>query len=277
MPGLQFVHTYHFGNYPHRWKRHRLIESALWRVPDAIVAVGHAQAESIRDCYGIPEERLRVIWNGVDDPTLRSHPERLRDVAPPGVPVIASVSTLITQKGLEFLLQAATLLRESGEKFVLLIAGDGALRDELRSQASQLGLDDCVRFLGWVPQASDRVLPACDIFVQSSRWEAMSVVILEAMAAGKPMVVTQVGENPHVVIDGETGLTVPPGDPQALANGLRILLRDSGMRQRMGHAARQRYQAKFTTGHMISAYEALYCELTGNTASARPAGRIGTA
>ena len=268
-PVLRFVHTFHFGNYPHRHKRYQLIERTLWRIPDALVAVGHNQAAQIQNCYNIPIERLRVIWNGVDDPTLRSHPERLRDVAPPGVPVIASVSTLIPQKGLEFLLHAAALLRESGEKFVLLVAGDGALRDELRSQASQLGLVDCIRFLGWVPQASDRVLPACDIFVQSSRWEAMSVVVLEAMAAGKPMVVTQVGENPHVVIDGETGFTVPPGNPQALANGLRTLLRDTGMRQRMGYAARQRYEAKFTTRHMIGAYEALYCELTGNTASAR--------
>lgn len=277
LPALRFVHTFHFGNYPHRHRRYKLIERTLWRVPDALVAVGQNQAAQIHRCFGIPLERLRVIWNGVDDPTLRNHPERLRDIAPPGVPVIASVSTLIPQKGLEFLLQAAALLWESGERFMLLMAGDGAMRDKLRSQASQLGLNDCVRFLGWVPQASDRVLPACDIFVQSSRWEAMSVVVLEAMAAGKPMVVTQVGENPHVVVDGETGLTVPPEDPQALANGLRMLLRDVGMRQRMGHAARQRYEASFTTRHMISAYESLYRELAGDTATSRRAGSIGTA
>ena len=272
-PSLRFVHTYHFGNYPHRWKRHKLIESALWRIPDAIVAVGHAQAASIRECYGIPEDRLRVIWNGVDDPTLRDQSERLSEIAPPDVPVIASVSTLIPQKGLEFLLRAAALLRGSGDRFMLLIAGDGGLRDDLHALAGQLGLNDCVRFLGWVPQASDRVLPACDIFVQSSRWEAMSVVVLEAMAAGKPMVVTQVGENPHVVVDGETGLTVPPGDPQALAIGLRTLLRDAGMRQRMGHAARRRYEARFTTRNMINTYESLYRELVGKGASHRPPDR----
>lgn len=272
VPGLRFVHTYHFGNYPHRWKRHKLIESALWRIPDAIVAVGHAQAASIRECYGIPEDRLRVIWNGVDDPTLRVHRERLSEIAPPDVPVIASVSTLIPQKGLEYLLQAAALLRRTGDKFMLLIAGDGGLRDDLHALASQLGLNDCVRFLGWVPQASDRVLPACDIFVQSSRWEAMSVVVLEAMAAGKPMVVTRVGENPHVVVDGETGLTVPVGDPEALASGLRTLLRDAGMRQRMGQAARRRYEAKLTTRHMIRAYESLYRELAGEGIAPHRAG-----
>ena len=271
-PNLRFVHTFHFGNYPHRSHRYQLIVRSLWQIPDRLVAVGHNQAEQIHRCFGIPLDRLRVIWNGADDPTLL-HPERLRDIAAPEVPVIASVSTLIPQKGLEFLLQAAALLRESGDRFMLLIAGDGGLRDDLHALAGQLKLNDYVRFLGWVPQASDRVLPACDIFVQSSRWEAMSVVVLEAMAAGKPMVVTRVGENPHVVIDGETGLMVPPGDPQALANGLRTLLRDAGMRQRMGHAARRRYEARFTTRNMINTYESLYRELVGKGASHRPPDR----
>ena len=272
LPSLRFVHTFHFGNYPHRRWRYKLIERSLWRVPDALVAVGDNQAAQIHSCFGIPLERMRVIWNGVDDPTLRLHPDRLGAIAPPGVPVIASVSTLIPQKGLDILLQAAAILRESDDNFLLLIAGDGGLRGELHSQAEQLGLSGHVRFLGWVPQASDRVMPACDIFVQSSRWEAMSVVVLEAMAAGKAMVVTKVGENARVVADGETGLTVPPGDPQALANGLRTLLRDASLRQRMGIAARNRYQARFTTRHMIGGYESLYRELIGDRAADRRSG-----
>ena len=183
--------------------------------------------------------------------------------------MIGSISTLIPQKGLEFLLRAAALLRDSGERFVLLLAGGGVLQDSLRAQAQDLGLGEHVRFLGWVPQASDRVLPACDIFVQSSLWEAMSIVVLEAMAAGKPMVVTRVGENPHVVIDGETGLTVPPANPEAMASALRRLLRDKDLRQRLGHAARQRYEAMFTTQHMITAYEDLYRELASDASTSK--------
>jgi glycosyltransferase involved in cell wall biosynthesis len=270
LPGLRLVHTFHFGNYPHRSKRHQRIESALWRVPDAVVAVGHDQAEAIRACYNIPSDRLRVIWNGVEDPRDRGHPERLDDIAPPGVPVIGSISTLIPQKGLEFLLRSAAILRDSGEQFVLLLAGGGVLHDSLRAQARDLGLGEHVRFLGWVSQASDRVLPACDIFVQSSLWEAMSVVVLEAMAAGKSMVVTRVGENPHAVIDGETGLTVPPASPEAMAAALQKLLHDSDLRRRLGHAARQRYVDMFTTQHMITAYEDLYRELIGDASMAAP-------
>lgn len=260
-PGLRLVHTFHFGNYPHRGRRHQLIERTLWRVPDAIVAVGHAQAASIREFYGIPESRLRVIWNGVDDPLDKPAAEPVLLRLDAGVPVIASISTLIPQKGLEHLLDAAALLRQWGERFLLVIAGDGGLREQLHTRSAALGLDEHVRFLGWVPQASDRLLPDCDIFVQSSLWEAMSIVVLEAMAAGKPMVVTAVGENPHVVLPGETGLIVPPANPVALAESLRRLLRDEALRNGFGRAARARYEAHFTVQHMIEAYERLYDEL----------------
>ncbi len=80
-------------------------------------------------------------------------------MVPPGVFVIGSISTFISQKGLAFLLQAAALLRDEGERFLLLVVGDGHLRDDLHSQARNLGLAEYVRFLGWIPQASDRVLP----------------------------------------------------------------------------------------------------------------------
>ena len=263
LPSIRFVHTFHFGNYPHRHTHYKLIERSLWRMPDALVAVGHKQAMQIHRCFGIPIERLRVIWNGVDDPSLKPPPSKVEDLADSGLPVIASVSTLIPQKGLEHLLQAASILRKSGDRFILAVAGDGALRDSLRSLANELGLNECVRFLGWVPQASERLLPTCDIFVQSSLWEAMSVVVLEAMAAGKPMVVTDVGENQHVVVNERTGVMVAPGDPTALANGLRRLLRDANLRRQMGIAARQRYEAEFTTRHMITAHESLYLELLG--------------
>ncbi len=85
----------------------------------------------------------------------------------------------------------------------------------------------------------------------------MSIVVLEAMAAGKPMVVTRVGENPHVVVDGETGLTVPPSNPEAIAAGFAdcCMTATAG---RIGDAARLRYEATFTTQHMITAYEHLY-------------------
>jgi glycosyltransferase involved in cell wall biosynthesis len=261
MPSLRHVHTFHFGNYPHRKGQHKHIEGALWRVPDALIAVGQVQAASIRAFYGIPENRLRVLWNGVEDPIVSREPGEFANLKVPGIPLLASISTLIPQKGLEHLLDAAAMLKQSGEKFHLVLAGHGALKEVLQQRARALGLDEHVKFLGWVSEASRKLMPVCDIFVQSSLWEAMSVVVLEAMAAGKPMTVTTVGENPHVVLNEETGLTVPPGDARALADSLRRLLRDERLRDSLGRAARRRYEEHFTNAHMVRAHESLYTEL----------------
>lgn len=261
MRGLRHVHTFHWGNYPVRDPRYARIERALWRVPDALVAVGHVQAAAIRDFYGIPAERLRVVWNGIAPPKGAASPEMINAVATAKGPVIGSISTLIRQKGLEHLLDAARLMRDAGHQFLLLIAGEGVLRKPLEQKCRDLGLDDYVRFLGWVPEASQRALPACDVFVQSSLWEAMSVVVLEAMAAGKPIVATSVGENIHVLVDGGSGLIVPPADPAALAEALGKLLSDSALRQRLGSEAEQRYQEHFTVEQMTRAHQDLYGQL----------------
>jgi len=262
-PGLRFVHTFHYGNYPDRRIRHKLIEGALSRVADVLIAVSHSQAAAIRKLYRIPESRIRVVWNGVEEPAVAVEPPRLLWDIPAGTPVIASISTLIPQKGLKHLLEAASLLRLAGERFVLLIAGDGQLRQDLQARSGELGLQGHVQFLGWVPQASSKVLPLCDIFVQSSLWEAMSIVLLEAMASAKPVVATSVGENPLVMLPGRTGLMVPPADSAALAEALRALLHDPGLRGRMGRAARMRYKELFTVQHMVATHERLYRELVG--------------
>ncbi len=262
-PGLRFVHTFHYGNYPDRRIRHKFIEGALSRVADVLIAVSHSQATAIRKLYRIPENRIRVVWNGVEEPKTSEEALRLQWSIPAGTPVIASISTLIAQKGIGHLLEAAALLRQSGERFVLLIAGDGLLRQGLLARSAELGLQAHVQFLGWVPQASSKVFPLCDIFVQSSLWEAMSIVLLEAMASAKPVVATSVGENPLVMLPGATGLMVPPANPARLAEALRTLLHDPELRVRMGQAGRARYQQLFTVQHMISAHEKIYRELAG--------------
>ena len=270
VPGLRHVHTFHFGNYPHISPRYARIERLLWRVPDALIAVGHEQAATIRRLHNIPAERMQVIWNGTDAPTPDLAPEVLAQLPRDGTPVIGSISTLIPQKGLPDLLQAAALLRQRGKRFLMIVAGEGKLRRELEAQALSLGLQEHVRFLGWVSAASRRALPACDIFVQSSHWEAMSVVVLEAMAGAKPMVITSVGENARVVINEQSGLVVPPRSPQALADGLTRLLDDVELRHKLGAAAQQRFGELFTVQQMVHNYEQLYAQLIGGSSAAMP-------
>jgi glycosyltransferase involved in cell wall biosynthesis len=273
VPGLRHVHTFHFGNYPHVPPRYARIERLLWRVPDALIAVGHEQAASIRRLHHIPPDRMQVIWNGTDTPTPDVAAEVLALLPRDGTPVIGSISTLIPQKGLPDLLQAAALLRQRGKRYLMILAGEGKLRRDLEAQAHSLGLQEHVRFLGWVNAASRRALPACDIFVQSSHWEAMSVVVLEAMAGAKPMVITSVGENARVVINEQSGLVVPPRSPQALADGLARLLDDVELRQKLGAAAQQRFGELFTVQQMVHNYEQLYAQLINRVPASIPAER----
>lgn len=271
VPSVRHVHTFHFGNYPHIAAEYARVERLLWRVPDALIAVGHEQAATIRRLHHIPEPRMQVIWNGTDAPATEVAPEVLAQLPRDGTPIIGSISTLIPQKGLSDLLQAAALLRQRGKRFLMIIAGEGKLRRELEAQAHSLGLQDHVRFLGWVQAASRRALPACDIFVQSSHWEAMSVVVLEAMAAAKPMVITAVGENARVVVNEQSGLLVPPRSAQALADALTRLLEDIDLRHKLGAAAQQRFGELFTVQKMVHNYERLYAQLITGSTSVLPA------
>lgn len=262
-PRLKYVHTFHWGNYPVLPPGEERIERALWRVADKLVCVGHEQASAVRKLYGIPESRIRVIWNGTEPAPPEVSPELEGMLPDDGTPVICSVSTLIPQKGLEDLLRGLALVRDQGHRFLLLVAGEGVLRGSLTQLAQELHLQDRVRFLGWVQDASRRVLPAGDIFVQSSHWEAMSVVILEAMAAGKAIVATTVGENSRVIVNDVSGILVPPRNPVALAAGLTRVLGDPALRQRLGDSAQLRFREALTTRQMIQNHEDLYCGLLG--------------
>jgi glycosyltransferase involved in cell wall biosynthesis len=261
IPGLKHVHTFHFGNYPHKPPRERRIENVLWRLPDALVAVGREQQQAICATYSIPGERLRILWNGVDPPNYAPD-ERVNDILDGETRhVIGSISTMIEQKGIPDLLEAIRQLRQRRSDFIVLLIGDGHLRTPMERRAAELGLEGHVRFLGWVTEAASRALPRFDIFVQSSRWEAMSMVVLEAMAAARAVVATRVGENQHVIEHERSGLLVPPEDPAALARSLERLLADAELRQRLGDRARIRYMQHFTNSHMVERYQALYEEL----------------
>jgi glycosyltransferase involved in cell wall biosynthesis len=130
----------------------------------------------------------------------------------------------------------------------------------LESRRRELGLDDTVVITGWLPNAAVRALPAFDVFLQTSRWEAMSIAILEAMANGKAVVATRVGDNPHVIEDGVSGVLVNAGDIDGLVEALASTA-DPGRRRQLGLTARARFEEQFTLERMIRGYEAVYQDL----------------
>ena len=125
---------------------------------------------------------------------------------------------------------------------------------ELKDQAQELGITDIVHFLGWRDDVH-RLLHVFDICALSSLWESFGLVLAEAMSLGVPCVGTSVDGIPEVIVDGETGLLVPAGEPEALAKALSLLLDDPALAERMGKAGLQRYEAMFTVERMVRRYE----------------------
>ncbi len=174
--------------------------------------------------------------------------------------MVGTITRLVWKRGHEELLEAAALVARGEPTARLLVVGDGPLRSTLEQKVKELGLNGTVRFLGAVPRAA-RLLPHFNIFVLSSVWEGMSNGLLEAMAAGRPVVATRVGGNPEVVVDGVSGLLVPPRDPQAMADAVLRLLREPELARRMGEAASRRVEKEFSLPRMVHRMESLYDEM----------------
>lgn len=264
LPGVKTVHTFHRGNYPNYNRRYMLMEKIFSRVCDQLVAVGVEQAKAIRAAYNLPQESMLTILNGVENTQTISDPEWTARLKEDGRLVIGSISTLIDQKGITYLIETAQMLLKNGMNPLFVVVGEGELRPQLEEKCRQLGLEESVIFTGWIPQAASRMMPLFDIFFQSSLWEAMSMVVLEAMAAGKPVVVTDVGDNRHVVVHGQTGLVVPPKNVGQMASALQILINSKEQRDQFGKAGRARFEKEYTAKMMAQKYEEVYTQVLGN-------------
>jgi rhamnosyl/mannosyltransferase len=204
-------------------------------------------------------DRCHVIPYGIDTTQFeRCNPEAVRKVRQRfGERLVLSVGRLVYYKGFEVLIRAMSSV--SGK---LVIVGDGPLRGELASLAARLGVADKVFFAGEIDNAS--MMPyyhAADLFALASvaRSEAFGIVQIEAMAAGLPVVNTSLDSGvPFVSLDGETGLTVPPGSPQALAEAINRLLNDAGLRQSLGQAGQRRARQEFSLDTMLRRTLELY-------------------
>jgi glycosyltransferase involved in cell wall biosynthesis len=172
-------------------------------------------------------------------------------------PVIGVVGSLYPVKGHHHLLAAVPQVLRVYPQATFLIVGKGDLEDSLREEVMRRGLERAVRFLGYREDVPN-LLSIMDIFVLPSLSEGLSLALLEAMAAGKPVVATNVGGNPELVRDGVTGFSVPPQDPDAIAGGILSLLGDERRRKIFGDNGRQRVKQYFSLEAMADNYQKLY-------------------
>jgi len=240
----------------------RWLDRRLARWSSKVVAVSTKVEHYCRDRIGIPAEKLMTIRNGIpcESPApLERSREAIRTELGLALdaPVVIQVGRLVPQKGYEVLLDAMRRVSTSRPHARLLILGDGPARADLVSRARELGIGDRVVFAGFRTNVNE-FLHASDLFVLASWREGLPVSLLEAMAAALPAVVTAVGGNDEVVVNGETGFLVPPGDAVQLADRIGQLLDAPALRERMGRAARGRVETVFSADRMVGETEALY-------------------
>ncbi len=249
------IHTRHGRNYPHSKKRIRLnwlCSLFTYR----LVAVSSDAAEVSRKIDKVSPRKLAVILNGIDtaqyfNPLGGRKEETDRPVR------IGIVARLSPEKNHLALIKACRILQGQAIPFQLVIVGDGPLRQSLESEVAKLGLERQVSFLGVRHDIAD-ILKTFDIFALSSHTEGISLTLLEAMASGLPTVATRVGGNSEVVEDGKTGFLVPPDSPEDLADKLKSLIDDKGLRMRMGLEGQRRVNQNFSILAAAEEYLALY-------------------
>jgi L-malate glycosyltransferase len=267
-PGIKLVFTEHgkLSNHGPSKKR-RLVNPLLARWPARVCAVSADLKQHMVD-EGFPAHRVDVLYNGIDPGERPTSADRRAARAALGIPndafVLGTAGRLDPVKNLSAFLGAHAVLAARDPNIRCVVVGDGPERAFLEDKAANLGISKSVVFTGY-RQDVRALLPAFDVYVNSSVYEGVSLTILEAMAASLPVIATRVGGNPEVVVDQETGLLVQ-GRACALAEAIGGLLHDSQRRRAMGDAARWRVIRHFSIARMVDDYARAYLGLPETTA-----------
>jgi glycosyltransferase involved in cell wall biosynthesis len=246
------------------WKRahHFALDRALAPATTRLVAVSQ-QVREFYEAHGVGLGRWQVVYNGVDTasaPQRRRGPAFLELGLGRDEPVVGLVGRLVPAKAPDVFLGTLALAAARVPGLRGLVVGDGPLRSGLEAEARRLGLEARVVFAG-VRQDVPELLPGLDALVFSSLREGLSMAMLEAMAAGVPVVATEVGGTPELIAHGVTGLLVPPGRPDLLADAVVGLLGDAAAGDAIRQAARRCVEERFSLARMTAAHEALYGEV----------------
>ena len=247
----------HVPGWPLRWMmRHRYRR---------VVAISHA-IHAVLESAGVPEDRLLTVRSAVDaaryaPPAPDGALARVLGTPPSG-PVIGVIAQLIPRKGHRFLLEGLPGLVRKFPGLRVVCFGKGALREALAGEVAAAGLAECVHFAGFRDDLAE-VLPALDLVVHPALQEGLGVALLQAAAAGVPVVGFAAGGVREAVAHEHTGLLVPPGDAIALAAAIARVLDDPVLRRTLGANAQRRVAAEFSISTLVQRYDALYDVLEG--------------
>lgn len=255
------VHTDHGRQFPDK-RRYMLMEWFASKVASAVISVSDENKAGLVQYEHIAASLIQVVSNGIDEKkyAIRIDADRKRlslGCGPMARPILGWCGRMVPEKGLPVLIKALPQLVGKFPRLLVLLAGDGPMRQELEAIAASEGISAHINFLGARTDVAE-ILQAMDLFVLPSLREGLPLVILEAMAAGIPVVATDVGGNRQAVVDGQTGFLVPSDNPDALAAAISQLLQDEAMHRRFSEEARRRFAEQFTVSRMVERYQTIY-------------------
>lgn len=247
----------------HLWTRqttavrfYDFIDGLVIRRFDAVVGVSDAIADAIRG-LGIPGNKVHRISNGIDFSVLREAEPTLRQQSSSNETIVGTVCRLTEQKGLRYLLEAARSVVAARRAVRFVIVGDGSERPHLEQLAREFGIDGQVTFTG-IRRDIANVYASFDMFVLPSIDEGMPMVVLEALAAGKAVIATRVGDVSRLVKHDDTGFLLEPRDPKGLSESIIALLDKPELRRKFASNGRRLVMANYSALTMAQRYLELY-------------------
>ncbi|HBF33393.1 TPA: hypothetical protein DDW35_02395 [Candidatus Sumerlaeota bacterium] len=244
-------------------RRQLMMDRFLSRWRQVMVGVSDRVRQDIVNQLHLPSDKTRTLYNGVDierfqDNSLRAPMRKTLGIADNEL-VIINHGRLVSQKNPQVFIRVAEEIAKTRQNVRILIAGDGGLREELEKIAAQKSVADKIQFLGKRDDIPE-LLQAADLYMMASFKEGFSNALIEAMAAGLPVVATDVGGNAEAVEQGKSGVIVPPHDDDAFVAAVARLVDNADERARLSEGARTRAQ-RFSLNNMVAEVQALYLEL----------------
>lgn len=269
LPDVPILFTEHGRHYPDRRSTKRVWANKLLLKPgDRVTAVGRYVRDALVANEGIASSRIDVIYNGIEPGPAPVEEQRASARDDLGIesdrPVVMQVARFHAVKDHATAIRAWQQVTAQQPNALLVLIGDGDQRSAMQRLAGELGIEHAVRFTGALDHAR-QLIPVADVCILTSLSEGVSVTLLEAMAAARPTVATEVGGNPEVVEPNSTGLLAPRGDHHAIAEHLLTLLNDKKKAQTLGQAGRMRLIERFTQEQMHRGYAQLYESLAADS------------
>ena len=260
--GVPVVRTVHNTDELYVSPRYGALARASARLVARTIVISDAVGRYLHEKGGLASDSMVRIYYGLDVRSWELEAGRVKEGGRSAPPSIGVVARLAPQKGHRVLFDALPRVLERVPGVVVRVVGHEELSTvaELRAYAAGRGVAGHVRFEGFCEDVP-RLLSELDLFVLPSLWEGFGLVLLEAMAAGRPVVASSVGPIPEVVVDGETGLLAPPEDPVALADAIVHVLLDPDLAERLGRAGRRRVEHCFGIERMVAQTDAVYQEV----------------